>query len=448
MISSLLFTCSNFLFAGLNTLPISPITQPENQSSIIEYNENFKATFGPSPQPFKISVDPEFIEQTTLKASLTRYTTDINQPDFTDGPPRHNITTIRDYWVNNYSWLSIQDQINKNFSQYTTTVYADGNYTYPIPLHFVHHKSPRPDAIPLLFIHGWPGSFLEVSKMINHLTNPSNTSIPAFHVVAPSLPGYGFSPAPQYPGLGLRETGQAFNNLMNQQLGYSKYVIQGGDFGAFTLRYMAGQFPSSVVSSLSNFFIVPPNSTDLERYAKGTTSEEENLNIGRLDMYNNYYAGYRDIQQTRPEQLAIAMTDSPVGFAAWIYDFMFMHVDGYVWTLEEIITWTMMYYIPGPYAGMRMYKELAKAGTWLNEGFLRIGNPVGVIGFPQDLGYKTPTSWLQRWANVTYEVNHSRGGHFAAHEVPDLLLENIRTFWGDSSLSNVDQFKEQLELEL
>ncbi|EDN96570.1 hypothetical protein SS1G_01496 [Sclerotinia sclerotiorum 1980 UF-70] len=284
--------------------------------------------------------------------------------------------------------------------------------------------------------------------MINHLTNPSNTSIPAFHVVAPSLPGYGFSPAPQYPGLGLRETGQAFNNLMNQQLGYSKYVIQGGDFGAFTLRYMAGQFPSSVVSSLSNFFIVPPNSTDLERYAKGTTSEEENLNIGRLDMYNNYYAGYRDIQQTRPEQLAIAMTDSPVGFAAWIYDFMFMHVDGYVWTLEEIITWTMMYYIPGPYAGMRMYKELAKAGTWLNEGFLRIGNPVGVIGFPQDLGYKTPTSWLQRWANVTYEVNHSRGGHFAAHEVPDLLLENIRTFWGDSSLSNVDQFKEQLELEL
>ncbi|KAF7868413.1 hypothetical protein EAF04_004945 [Stromatinia cepivora] len=396
------------------------ISQQENQSSIIETNENFKAIFRFSLQPFKIYIRQSRIHSTNyIKASLTRYTTNLNQPDFTDGPPRHNITTIHDYWVNSYSWFSVQDQINKNLIQYTTTVYADGNYTYPIPLHFLHHKSPRPDAISLLFICGRPGSFLEKS------------SHEPFKYINPCFPRrgtqYGFSPAPQHPGLGLHKTGEAFNNLMMQQLGYSKYVIQGGDFSGFTLRYMAEQFPASVVSSLSNFFIVPPNSTDLERYANGTTSEEENDQIEQLDMFNNYYAGYRGIQQTRPEQLAIAMTDNPVGFAAWIYDFMFNHVDGYVWTPEEITTWAMVYYIQGAYAGMRMYKELAKAGTWLNEGFLYINNPVGVASFPKD-GYRTPNPWLQRWANLTYEVNNPKGGHFAAYGVPDLVVDNIRTF--------------------
>ncbi len=233
-------------------------------SSLHSHNLNFKATFEEIPQPFTIQVDPEFIKSTILKASLTRYTQDIEQADFVDGPPKHNVSTIRDYWVNHYDWPSIEYEINQNLTQFTTTVYAGKNYTFPIPLHFVHHKSPRADAIPLLFIHGWPGSFLEVGKIIADLTNPSNYSIPAFHVVAPSLPGYGFSPAPTHPGLGLREVGQAFNGLMTQQLNYSKYVIQGGDFGGFTLRYMAGEFPDTVVSALSNFFPLPPNSVGFD----------------------------------------------------------------------------------------------------------------------------------------------------------------------------------------
>jgi len=322
--------------------------------------QNFKATFGPTPKPFEISVDSEFIGLTKLKASLTRYTTDLEVPDFTDGPPRHNVSAIRDYWVNKYDWAKVEREINQNLTQFTTTVYAGTNYTDPIPLHFVHHRSTRPDAIPLLFIHGWPGSFLEVTKIINDLTSPKNSSLPAFHVVAPSLPGYGFSPAPHKPGLGLRETGQAFNYLMTQQLDYPKYVIQGGDFGGFTLRYMAGEFPETVVSALSNFFLVPPNSTDLARFAANATTEEENSQIIDLGEFEAHYAGYRDIQQTRPLQLAVAMTDSPVGFAAWIYDFMFNHVDAYPWTAEEIITWAMMYWIQGPYGGFSMYKEIAK----------------------------------------------------------------------------------------
>ncbi len=138
-------------------------------------------------------------------------------------------------------------------------VTAGPNYTHPIPLHFVHHRSPRQDAIPLLHIHDSLGSFIEVEGIIDSLTNPQDTTAPAFHVVAPDIPGFGFSPAPEFPGLGLREVGQGFNDLMSQ-LGYERYVIGGGDFGALTLRHMATDFPDSVASVCSYFYLVYPNS--------------------------------------------------------------------------------------------------------------------------------------------------------------------------------------------
>ncbi|KAK3169746.1 hypothetical protein OEA41_009130 [Lepraria neglecta] len=141
-----------------------------------------------------------------------------------------------------------------SYTQFTTTVATgpNSNFTDPLPLHFVHHLSKRVDAIPLLFIHGWPGSFMEVGNIINGLVNPPNKSSPAFHVVAPSIRGFAFSPAPKKPGFGPREAGHTLNSLM-QQLNYTRYVIQGGDFGGCILRYMAGDYPSSAVSVLDNF---------------------------------------------------------------------------------------------------------------------------------------------------------------------------------------------------
>lgn len=177
--------------------------------------------------------------------------------------------------------------------------------------------------------------------------------------VAPSIPGFAFSPAPQKSGWGARETGYAFHALM-QQLNYTKYVIQGGDLGAFVLQFMAGDNPDAVVSVLSNFWIVPPNSTDLQRYSEKLTTADENAHIAFLDYYQTQLAGYLYIQDTKPLQLAIGMTDSPVGFAMWIYSLMADAVDHYVWTPERIITWSMMYYIQGPYGGMRFYKEVRR----------------------------------------------------------------------------------------
>lgn len=175
---------------------------------LLHASQNFAGSFSYPPQPFTLNVDRDFIETTRLKASLTRFTEDLlDVVAWEDGTPTHNISVLRDYWVNEYDWDKAEAEINRKYQQFTTVVHSGENYTHPIPLHFVHNKSPREDAIPLLFLHGWPGSFLEVGKIIDELTNPPNSSVPAFHVVAPSLPGFGFSPAPRYPGLGTREAG-------------------------------------------------------------------------------------------------------------------------------------------------------------------------------------------------------------------------------------------------
>jgi hypothetical protein len=238
-------------------------------------------------------------------------------------------------------------------------VYANNtNFTAPIPLHFVHHISPRADAIPLLFLHGYPGSFLEVGTIINDLTHPSSPSSPAFHVVAPSIPGFGFSPAPTVPGLNLQVAGAAYNSLM-LQLNYTKYVIQGGDLGAITSHFIAGDFPDNVVSVHSNFWLSFPNATDIARFENGTTTKDENTTITNLKAFAHGLSGFTHIQETMPLELAIALGDSPVGYAMWIYTLMFFGVDGYQWQPEEIITWSMMHFIQGPFSAIRMYKECA-----------------------------------------------------------------------------------------
>ena len=259
--------------------------------------------------------------------------------------------------------MVVPNDINSldRYRHFTTSVFTGprSNFTNPVPLHFVHHRSNRTDAIPLLFIHGWPGSFLEVDNILDGLLNPPNSSAPAFHVVAPSIPGFAFSPAPRKAGWGARETGYAFQALMSQ-LGYAHYVIQGGDFGGVILRYMAGDNPSSVLSVLDNMWLVPPNATDLQRYSQGLTTADENTTIETINAFDTELSGYRLIQETKPLQVAIGMTDSPVGFAMWIFNLMINAVDHYVWTPEEIITWSMMYYIQGPYGGMRFYKEVLR----------------------------------------------------------------------------------------
>ena len=323
---------------------------------------NYQANFTEDVVRFNINVNKEFLQMTKLKIGFTRFAEDQEQPDFTDGPPQHNATSLAIYWNQEYDWRRIEADINSQLQQFTTIVDTGpgSNYTGPIPLHFVHHRSPRADAIPLIFVHGWPGSFLEVENIIEPLTNPPSEELPAFHVVAPSIPGFGFSPSPKKPGFGYRQVGKTFHALM-QKLGYDKFVFQGGDAGDFINRYMAVDFPDSVVSGLSNFWIIPPSDEDLERYNRKKTSEDENYVIELMDQFIDVGWGYGQIQQTRPLKLASAMTDSPVGLAMWIYDSIRPGVpDPAIWTPERVITWTMMHWINGPYGGFSLYKNGAK----------------------------------------------------------------------------------------
>ena len=197
---------------------------------------------------------------------------------------------------------------------------------------------------------------MEVDNILDGLLNPPDPLTPAFHVVAPSIPGFGFSPAPKKSGFALREAANTFNSLM-QQLNYTQYVVQGGDFGGSVLRLMAADYPASVVSVLSNFWLTPPNATDLLRYQQGSTSADENTTIQNYNLFETQLSGYRLEMETQPLQAAIGLTDSPLGNAMWNYNLMIHAVDRYEWTPKEIITWSMMYYIQGPYGGMRIYKE-------------------------------------------------------------------------------------------
>jgi pimeloyl-ACP methyl ester carboxylesterase len=297
----------------------------------------------------------------------------------------------------------------------------------------------------LLFVHGWPGSFLEVENIIDRLTNPPNASLPAFHVVAPSIPGFGFSPAPTQDGFGGIASAASFNELMHQ-LNYTTYVCQGGDIGSFVIRYEAAMFPDSVVSILSNLWVVHPNNTDMERYKAHKTTDGETTYIEGLENFIHASSGYRIEQETLPLTLAYALTDSPSGYSMWIYALMRILIDPRVsqWTPEEIITWSMMYIIQGPYGGLRIYKELQQDGAFIPLQVIGpmpfVKQPTAITQRPYDLGFGMPLEWAQRVGNVVVRYQHAYGGHFAAWQTPESLAQDLWNFFGNEELSGTSVF--------
>ncbi|EXJ78913.1 hypothetical protein A1O3_08413 [Capronia epimyces CBS 606.96] len=425
---------------------------PPTLSSILTDKDlklNFAVTFSEEILPFKISVKQDFLDLTSLKVSLTRFTEDQEHPEENvDGPAQHYVREITRFWTDNYDWRSVEAHLNQSLNHFTTTVQtpltAHHRYADPVPLHFVHHKSGRPDAIPLLFVHGWPGSFLEVESLVAPLTEPPDSGSLAFDVVAPSIPGYGFSPSPRKPGFGYRQAGATFRALM-LKLGYDKYVFQGGDAGDLINRYAAVDLPDNVVSGLSNFWVTPPREGDLVRRAQNQTSDDETYVI---DLYQSFTAtswGYAQLQQTRPSRLAIGLTDSPIGLAMWIYDSVRAGVTdpAKIWTPDRLITWTMMHWINGPYGAFSLYKNGAQDGAISPQGINQlpyVKQPVAISEFPYDIWYRTPLEWARRGGNVRYRTVHKLGGHFPSLDVPDLLIDDIRRFFGDREISSTKVF--------
>ena len=305
-----------------------------------------------SPVPFELKLDQSFIDTTSRKVRDYRPTVGLSEEWNNEGPPLRNISKVADYWANTYDWRQVEERINGDFDHYATTVPGNGNYPKPIPLHFVHQRSSDNNAIPLLLIHGWPSTFLEWSSVIKPLAE-------SYHIVAPDLPGFGFSPSPKQSGMGPREFGRALDALMHQ-LGYDKYGIVTTDLGWFTGMWMAQDVRDSIIGHMTDFFMAEPNADDLSRLQAGTASEDEvNYAASTKAWFDSHWA-YATTHGQKPLALGAALADSPVGFLGWYWDVNQATSDGYEYSPEQLVTDAMMLYIPGPYANMRAYHEVFK----------------------------------------------------------------------------------------
>jgi len=284
-----------------------------------------------------------------------------------------------------------------------------------------------------------------VAKIIDPLTNPTDPKDPAFHVVAPSLPGFVFSEPSKSPGLGPKGTALMFDKLM-KKLGYTHYVAQGGDWGGVIVKALASFHEGSCRATHTNMLLIPTptlwrNPIRILKVVLGTAgipggyTKREIEYLKQTKDFLGPGSGYSKIQGTKPQTLAYGLTDSPTALLAWIYEKLHMWSDAYPWTPDEILTWVMLYWVSnaGPVGGLRYYKEAGFTGGDAPTGELveivqaRSSVPLGVTVFTGEC-FKFPDDWSNMSQPLKFHRYHDRGGHFAAHEKPEVLADDIRRF--------------------
>jgi epoxide hydrolase len=331
--------------------------------------------------------------------------------DWSQGVPLAKLRALVDYWQTEYDWRRCEATLN-GFDQYRTEI--DG-----LDIHFLHVRSPQADALPLIITHGWPGSVIEFFKIIGPLTNPTDHGGPAqdaFHVVVPSLPGFGFSGKPAGRGWNNARIARAWAELM-RRLGYNRYVAQGGDWGAFVTTKMAQQRPAGLAGIHLNFPLVLPDPIP----TSGLSADERRA-VDAVQRFQREGSGYLLLQATRPQTIGYALTDSPLGQAAWIYDIFWEATDNTgdpesVLTRDEMLDDITLYWLTGTAASSaRLYFE--NATEPFNLGVVEL--PAGYSVFPREF-YRPPRPWAER-----VYPNLIRGGHFAALEQPALFTQELR----------------------
>lgn len=374
-----------------------------------------------SSQPFTIQVSDADLADLRQRLRRTRWPGEIGGGGWTYGANLAYIQELCAYWTDGFDWRAQEASLNR-MPQFTAEV--DG-----YRLHFVHAEGRGPDPLPLVFSHGWPGSFYEVHKILGPLTDPAahgGDPADAFSVVAPSLPGYGFSEIPTAGGYGQARTAELWDGLM-QQLGYSRYGAQGGDWGAIITAHLAQKFPQRVLGAQMNMAFVGP----LEDRKPQTDAERAYLDAAQG--WQAQEAGYQRIQGTKPQTLAYGLTDSPAGLAAWITEKWrsWSDCDGEIerrFSKDEILTNISIYWFSGTInSSTRYYYEMFQDPARNGLGG-RIETPCGFSIFPGEI-ISAPRSWVERGCNLTQWSEHDRGGHFAAMEEPDLLVADIRDFF-------------------
>ena len=370
-------------------------------------------------RPFCIAVGDDVLQDLKARLRNTRWPEAEPVDDWSQGAPLGWIQDICRYWAETYDWRVREARLNR-FAQFVTTL--DG-----LDIHFIHARSPHADAMPLLITHGWPGSIVEFQKVIEPLTNPTRfgaSAADAFHVICPSLPGFGFSGKPRSTGWGVDRIAQAWIALM-ARLGYERYGAQGGDWGSAVTAAVGGLDPGHCAGIHITLAMETRPSVNGE-----PTGQEQRALCG-LEHYRKWDSGYSKQQATRPQTLGYGLTDSPAGQAAWILEkfWAWTDCDGHpenIFSRDELLDNVMLYWVTASAASSaRLYWEsFGKGGKRLP-----VDIPTGVSVFPKEI--VTPVrNWMEpRFRNIRNWKEMSKGGHFAALEQPDLFVDEMRDFF-------------------
>jgi pimeloyl-ACP methyl ester carboxylesterase len=369
---------------------------------------------------YRISVADEALADLRSRLEQTRWPEAETPDDWSQGLPLSYARELRDYWLNDYDWRAREAQLNR-FPQFVTEI--DG-----LDVHFIHCRSPHEQAVPLIMTHGWPGSIVEFHKVIEPLVDPvshGGQAEDAFHVVCPSLPGYGFSGKPDTTGWGVEKIAGAWDQLM-LRLGYEKYYAQGGDWGSAVTTAIGIQDLGQCMGIHVN---MPSARATKEALAKPT--ERDKLALAGGQYYQQWGAGYSKQQSTRPQTLGYALVDSPMGQACWIIEkfYEWTDCDGHpenVLSKDELIDNVMFYWLTASGASSaRLYWESFN-NAFSGDGDNTVKVPTGCSIFPKEI-VATPRSWAEkRYTNIVYWNELDKGGHFAAFEQPELFINEIR----------------------
>jgi pimeloyl-ACP methyl ester carboxylesterase len=371
--------------------------------------------------PFEIHLDDSLLDDLHDRLARTRFPDHIEGTGWDYGVPIDYLRELVDYWLHAYDWRAQEARLNR-FDHFRTTI--DGQ-----SIHFLHAPSPSPGAFPLLLMHGWPGSIVEFLDVIGPLALPDAHGAAAadsFHVVAPSLPGYGFSEPPRTSGWDVRRIAHAFAELMSR-LGYERYGAQGGDWGAQIATHIGAYDPTHCVALHLNMPLGSPAQDS------GPLSQAEQADLAAMQRFQREESGYANEQGTKPQTLGAGLNDSPSGLLAWIVEKFrtWSDCDGDLersFTKDQLITNVMLYWATQTSASAaRLYWETMQGGA-LAETVPFIEIPTGVARFPKEI-LRFPRSWVERQYNVTHWATMPRGGHFAAMEEPELFISDLRRFF-------------------
>ncbi len=376
-------------------------------------------------RPFRVQVSPATLEDLQQRLARTRWPDEIPGSGWDYGSNLAYMKELADYWRTKFDWRAQEGAINR-FQHFRTEV--DG-----LRIHFIHERGRGPEPLPLIISHGWPGSFVEMLKILPMLTDPARHGAdPAdsFDVVVPSLPGYGFSDRPSERGMTNFQIADLWAKLM-QGLGYRRFGAQGGDWGAGISTRLGYAYPDSVIGIHLNYIpgsyrpYVGPETEGLSAAEEAFLKEQER--------WVRTEGGYGHLQGTRPQTAAYGLNDSPAGLAAWIVEKFraWGDCDGNVerrFTKDELLTNVSIYWFTQTiHSSMRLYFESQKTPLHFKLG-QRVPVPCGVARFPKEAP-SPPREWVERCYKVWRWTEMPRGGHFAAMEEPELLAEDIRAFF-------------------